>query len=138
MAEVEPPSAVCEALDLEAGETAVVRRRVVYLDDMPIELADSYYPTSIARGTPLAERRKIKGGSVTALANLGHEAAEVEEEVAARMPTAAEREALEMDEGTPVLVLNRIVQDRRGEPFEVTVMTMPADRRRLQYSMKLE
>lgn len=137
VAEVEPPIDVCEALDLSEGEMAVVRRRVVSLDGVPIELADSYYPTSIARDTALAASRRIKGGAVTALADLGWVASQVDEDVVARMPTEAERAALAMDEDVPVLVLSRTIRSKSGDPFEVTTMVMPADRRRLQYSMNL-
>src|SRR4051812_14421382 len=62
VAEVTPPPAVAEALHPPAGDKAVVRRRAILLDDAVIELADSYYPASVARGTGLAEARKIKGG----------------------------------------------------------------------------
>lgn len=137
VAEIEPPGSVCEVFGLQATDLVVVRRRIVYLDDLPIELADSYYPTSIARGTPLALRRKIKGGSVTALSDLGFRAARVAEDVSARRPTAEECASLAVDEGLPLLVLHRVVRDGSGNPFEVSVMTMPSDRRRLQYSIEL-
>ena len=50
--ELEPPPSIAAALRLGPGETAVVRRRIMYLDDQPVELTDSYYPAAFARGTP--------------------------------------------------------------------------------------
>ncbi|MFF9476311.1 UTRA domain-containing protein [Streptomyces roseolus] len=54
--EVDAPDIVRTALGLSLGERVVVRRRLILLDDVPVELADSSYPLSIAGGTALAER----------------------------------------------------------------------------------
>lgn len=123
--ETVPPAQVAEAFRLDTGEVAVVRRRVIYLDDRPVELTDSYYPPSIARGTRLAEHRKIKGGAVTLLAERGHAPREVSEDVAADGASAVAAEALGVPEGSPVLVLTRTSCDADGVPVEVSVMTMP-------------
>ncbi len=135
--EVVPPSEVGELLRSPAGEGVVVRRRVIYLDDLPVELTDTYYPLDIARGTPLAGKAKIPGGAVTLLARLGHAGERVREEVRARMPDAGERETLAMGDGEPVLCLTRVTLDGDGRPVQVDVMTMPAQRQRLQYELKI-
>src|SRR3954454_23367144 len=57
--EVPASASVAEMLGLSQGEPVVVRRRLILFDDHPVELADSYYPAAIARGTRLAEARKI-------------------------------------------------------------------------------
>ncbi len=130
--EVSPPADVASALDIPAGQPVVVRRRVILLDDQPIELTDSYYPLPIARGTALAETRKVKGGAVTLLAELGHAPHTVQEDVTARMPTVDERAALNIGE-EPVLVLVRRTLTVGGLPVEVSVATMPARGRHLTY-----
>ncbi|GGM75863.1 hypothetical protein GCM10012275_53270 [Longimycelium tulufanense] len=135
VAETTPPTGVADALQVPAGEPVVVRRRLVELDGRPIELADSYYPVSIARGTGLAEHRKIRGGAPTLLAELGHAPHQVEEEVTARPSTGQERELLDLEDGEPVLVLERLVRDADGQPVEVSVMTMAAEGRRLRYEL---
>ena len=132
VAEVEPQQAVAEALRLGQSETVVVRRRVILLDDHPVELVDSYFPAAIARGTGLANQSKIPGGAVTLLAQLGYRAREIREDVMARMPTAAERELLVLGDA-PVLILFRTVVSDTGAPMEVTVMTTPAAGRRYSY-----
>ncbi|MGP3929099.1 UTRA domain-containing protein [Nonomuraea sp. KM88] len=111
----------------------VIRRRTVLLDGAPVELADSYYPVSIARGTPLAQPRKIRGGAVRLLAELGYRMRKVEETVSARPATATERNVLHLDETDWVLVLRRVVRDHAGTPFESTVMAMIASGRELRY-----
>ncbi len=97
----------------------------MYVDNRPVELTDSYYPAALARGTRLAETRKIPGGAVTLLAELGHAIHEVSEDVTVDLPDAERRGALALGEGEPVLLLTRtgFAADRR--PVEVSVMTMP-------------
>ncbi|WP_107057872.1 UTRA domain-containing protein [Streptomyces sp. NRRL S-146] len=84
--EVRAPAEVARLLDVPDGEPVVVRRRLILLDDEPNELTDTYYPTAIARGTPLAGTAKIRGGAVTLLAELGHVGELVREDVTAGLP----------------------------------------------------
>lgn len=137
VAEVEPPGNVAAALRLPAGEKAVVRRRAILLDDDVIELADSYYPPSVARGTALAEKRKIKGGAPTLLAGLGHHARRVFEDLEFREADESEREALDLPEGAGVLTLLRTTANDDGSPFEVQFMVMKAPRR-LHYEIEVD
>jgi DNA-binding GntR family transcriptional regulator len=137
VAEVEPPRSVAEALSVATGQPVVVRRRVMSLDDRPVELTDSYYPVAIARGTRLAEPRKIPGGAITLLAELGHVPKHVREEVSARAATAEERELLDLDQDGWVMVLSRLVATVDGTPVEASVMTMNARVARLGYERDL-
>lgn len=138
VAEVEPPQNVAEMLRLTDGERAVVRRRVMRVDGQPIELTDSYYPPAIARGTALAEHRKIRGGAPTLLAELGYRAGHVVEDVESRMPTEQERSALDLTSGEPVLVLSRLTLSHRDEPMEASLMVMRARGRRLRYETEVD
>lgn len=131
--EVPPPADVASALDVPAGQNVIVRRRVILLDEHPVELTDSYYPLRIARGTALAEPRKIRGGAVTLLAELGCAPHTVQEDVTARMPSAEESVALAIGEHEPVLVLVRRTLTDGGLPVEVSVATMPARGRHFTY-----
>lgn len=136
--EVIPPSEVIEAFDLPDGELVVARRRIIYLDDAPVELADTYYPLATARGTPLAEPRKIKGGAITLLGELGHLVARVVEDVTARKPAKSERALLDLAQDDPVLVLTRLSLDSSDRPIQVELMTAPAGIRRLRYELKVD
>ena len=135
--EISAPGLVAEAFGLDEGDVTVVRRRVITLDDEPIELTDTYYPAAIAAGTPLAEPRKIKGGAVTLLAQLGHSPDRVHEDVSARMPSREERDALRLNGQDPVLILRRVTTDTEGTPIQVDLMTMPARGRHLNYEMQV-
>ncbi|WP_274561068.1 GntR family transcriptional regulator [Streptomyces spiramyceticus] len=135
--EVVAPPEVAELLGVTEGEDVVVRRRMMYLDGQPCELTDTFYPSHIARGTRLAETAKIPGGAVTLLADLGHVGVRVREDVTARMPCAEEREALQTGPHEPVLQLTRITLDGHDRPIQVDMMTMPADRQRLRYEIRI-
>jgi GntR family transcriptional regulator len=119
---VPAPPDVRDALALKDGEDVVVRRRLILLDDQPIELADSFYPATLATGTDLAEPRKIPGGAVAVLDQLGCVPAGVTEQVSARQPTADERAILEIEGDDWLLVLTRVSRDISGRPVEYASM----------------
>ncbi|WBB78161.1 UTRA domain-containing protein [Micromonospora sp. WMMD882] len=137
VAEVAAPAEVAAAFGVERGTVVVVRRRLMLLDDRPVELTDSYYPLAIARGTALATPQKIRGGAVTLLAELGYRPGRTVEDVYARAPTAEEREALALGGHRWVLGLTRLITTEDGTPVEVSVMIMVADGRRLRYETKI-
>lgn len=132
--EVDPPDSVREFLSIGPTDRAVVRRRLILLDDKPVEMADSYYPAHIARGTRLAERGKIPGGAVTLLAALGFTLEdEPLEDVSAATASPDQCATLGLPPNTPVLVLTRFTASTDGEPLEVSVMAMT---RHLQYRQR--
>jgi GntR family transcriptional regulator len=133
--EVAASATVAEALGLDAGEPVVVRRRVMLFNDHPVELVESYYPVTIARETRLADSRKIPGGAVALLADLGYQPRHVREDVSARLATPYERTALQLDDPSCVLLLSRVLATDRGLAVEASLMTMVADGRRLRYEL---
>jgi GntR family transcriptional regulator len=120
--EVPTPKRVARGLGIEAGAPAVLRTRLGLLDDEPAELTHSYYPVELARGTRLTDRRKIRGGSPTLLAELGYPPREQADEVTARAATTEEYELLEIPGDAPVLEVFRIVYSDERRPIEVTVL----------------
>ncbi|MFE9098429.1 GntR family transcriptional regulator [Streptomyces sp. NPDC007264] len=135
--ETPAPNEVAGLLGLQAGDTVVVRRRIIELNGEACELTDTYYPASIARGTRLAVKRKIPGGAVSFLAERGHIGVRVREDVTAGMPSSEEREALRLDRDDPVLRLSRVTLDGDDRPVQVDMMVMPADRQRLRYEIRI-
>lgn len=131
------PTGIAEVLGLEQGAEVVVRRRIMYLDDRPCELTDTYYPPAIARGTRLAGTAKIPGGAVTLLAELGYVGVRSREDVSARLPSEAEAEALETEVTQPVLQLVRLTLDARDRPIQADRMVMPAQLQHLRYDMRI-
>jgi GntR family transcriptional regulator len=129
------PKRVARALGIDAGAVAVLRTRIGLLDDEPAELSHSYYPAELARGTRLADRRKIPGGSPTLLAEMGYPPREQVDEVAARPATTEEYELLEIPGDVPVLEVFRIVYSDDRRPIEVTVIVKPGHRYKMGYHL---
>lgn len=133
------PRAVAEALQLQPGTPVVARQRLILLDELPIEVAHSYWPVDVAAGTALARTGKIRGGAVTLLAELGYEPGTVTEDVQARPPMKEEAEALQLTDNSEwVLALTRTIITPDGRPYEVSVMVSPGRIGRLHYSMKVD
>ncbi|WP_432140779.1 UTRA domain-containing protein [Streptomyces sp. bgisy084] len=135
--EIAAPAEIAELLGIGEGESVVVRRRVMYVDDAPCELTDTYYPVHIARGTRLAGTAKIPGGAISLLADLGHVGASVQEDVIARMPSHEERDELRTGADEAVLQLTRVTLDAHGRPIQVDRMAMPGHLQRLRYEIKI-
>ncbi|TDT41220.1 GntR family transcriptional regulator [Streptomyces sp. BK208] len=137
VAEVRPPADVRSAFGLPAGSTALLRGQILLIDDEPAELVDCYYPLSIARGTALMERRRIKGGAPALLAELGHPARRSVDRVSARIPTQEQYQALHLTSSTPVLRTLRVVHGDGDGPVEVTVMVKAGHLYELQYAFDM-
>lgn len=131
------PDDVATALGLTGGSEVILRSRVMLLDDEPVQTVVSYYPAALANGTPLELPTKIHGGAYAVLHHLGHRPAEFTESVIAAMPTPEEAKALSLADGVPVIRIFRTVFDGDDRPVEVCVMTMNAERHRLDYRLPL-
>ncbi|MGW7576264.1 GntR family transcriptional regulator [Streptomyces sp. NPDC054765] len=131
-------SDAAEALGLPDGGTALLRRQILLVDDEPAELVTSYYPLDIARGTAMTERRRIKGGTPTLLAELGHPPRRSVDRVSARVPTQEQYEALRLPSSLPVLPTLRVVYTDDERPIEVTIMAKAGHLHELQYEFTPE
>jgi GntR family transcriptional regulator len=136
--EAVPPADVAAALNVPDGGTALLRSQVLMIDDVPAELVKSYYPLEIARGTAMTERRKIKGGTPTLLAELGHPPRLSVDRVSARVPTQEQYEALQLPSNLPVLRTLRVVYSDHERPIEATVMVKAGHVYELQYEFTPE
>lgn len=138
--ETGPPTPdVRDALRLPPGEDVVVRRRLIFADEQPVEIAASYYPAHLAGGTPLAENKRIRGGAVRVLAESGHPLEESVERVTAELPTGEETAILEVGEHEPLIVIRRVSAPVGGTPVEYAVNRMVASRvEPLEYRLRNE
>lgn len=124
---------VREALAIPARSRVVARRRRYLMDGQPVELASSYVPLSIAKGTAIEAADTGPGGIYARIEEAGHALAEFSEEVAARMPSPEERRRLLLPAGTPVLTVRRIAFDTNGSPVELTDTVKAAPSYVLEY-----
>ncbi|MFH9067787.1 GntR family transcriptional regulator [Streptomyces alboflavus] len=138
VAETHPPSDVAAALHLADGETALLRRQLLTIDDEPAELVTSYYQLAMARGTAIMDKRRIKGGTPTLLAELGFPPRRSVDRVSARVPTQDQHQALRLPGVLPVLHTLRVVYSDNDRPIEVTVMVKAGHLYELQYEFTPE
>lgn len=135
VAEVEAPKRVSRVLELPEGSPVIARSRVGLLDGEPAEYSISYYTLDIARDTPLAVKRKIKGGSPTLLADMGLPLRRQFTELTARIATPAEHTFLELPGNPPVLESFCVVYTDGDRPVEVTVLIKPGHRFRMGFDV---
>ena len=131
--EVIPPFLVREAFDLGPEEKAQLRRQVMYLDDEPCELVEVYFPLELAQDTPLAEKRRIKGGAGRVLSDAGLPALRCVDKVAARWPTPQQQEALRMPTKLPVLRQFRVTYSVDDRPIQAEFMIKAGHLYELEY-----
>ncbi|WP_207947164.1 GntR family transcriptional regulator, partial [Actinomadura sp. 7K507] len=132
VAEVPSPTEVARALDLEAGDPAQMRRRLLRHGGRPVEVDWSYYPLELARGTDLAGQRRIRGGAPRVLEELGSPQRHHVDAVTARMPTTEEAELLSLP-NVPVIRQFRVVYTDGDRPVEVSILIKGSHLYELQY-----
>lgn len=136
--EVAAPAQVAQALGIDPRAVVQLRHRVMLLDGEPAEVVWSYYPVGIARGTGLAESRRIKGGAPRLLAEMGLPPREFVDRVSVRLPTSEEFVALELPPDVPVLRTIRVIFTDDARPIEVTVMVKAGHRCQLEYHVEAD
>lgn len=134
---VTPPAAVAEALRFEVDEVAAIRRRHMFADDVPVQIATSYVPWSIAAGTAITQEDTGQGGTYSRLADLGYPVARFTERIRVRMPEADEAVVLRLAEDQPVYVIHHVAWTAEGRPVEVTVHVMPVHQWLLDYEWEV-
>ena len=135
---VEPPADIRDGLRLAPGDATIVRTRILFHEDQPVELSASYYPAVIAKGTSLAREAKISGGAPRVLAELGFPQRSLVDRISARPPTVAEAEALDLPDGTPVIRQLRVVYSDNERPVEASVLVKGAHRYELLYRQDVD
>jgi GntR family transcriptional regulator len=133
--EERPPPDVAERLGLSGKAKVIVRSRRYLIDGHPVELATSYIPSSLARGTAIAEKNTGPGGIYARLEDMGHQLDHYAEETRARMPLPEEVKALALAPGVPVFHLIRTAYDTTGRAVEVCDTVMSSDVYVLAYEL---
>ncbi|WP_405960951.1 GntR family transcriptional regulator [Streptomyces sp. NBC_00024] len=136
--ECRPPADIRAALGLPEGGLALLRCQLLLIDDEPAELVRSYYPLDIVRDTAMMDRRKIRGGTPTLLADLGYPPRRSVDRVSARIPTQDQYQALNLPGSLPVLRTLRVVYSDDERPIEATVMVKAGHLYELEYEFTPE
>ena len=124
-----------QLLDLEPGAAVTVRERVMFADDVPVQLAVSRLPRDLTRGTAIEQDDTGPGGIYARLEESGHTIDRFIELVTSRLATGDEATALHLTPATPVLALTRIARTTAGRAVEVNDMVLPGDRYELVYEL---
>jgi GntR family transcriptional regulator len=132
--ETAAPEWAAEALGIGADSPVVFRSRRYVVDDKAVQLATSYYPVDLARGTRITYTDTGPGGSYAVLAELGHAPASFTEYLLARMPRPDEAAQLDLPGGTPVIEITRHAFEVGGRCVEVNRMILDGSAYLLDYS----
>jgi GntR family transcriptional regulator len=136
VAALTPPLDIAGRLRLKEGEQTLVRRRIRYVDEVPVARADSYFPLDLVQGTPIAsEPRHIPQGVLQILEELGHPVARFTDEISFRMPSPAEVRLLRLSTGVPVVRVIRTAVDAEDKPLEVLDQLLAGDKHVLIYDV---
>ncbi|MGC0315549.1 GntR family transcriptional regulator [Kitasatospora acidiphila] len=129
------PRDIAAVLGAAPGAPVLIRDRLMGTSDTrePMQLATSYLPEEVARGTRLADKDTGPGGIYDRLElDLGHTPLTWHESIGSRMPTPAEASDLQLPKGTPLLRIVRIATSPIGL-VEVNDTRMSADKFEISY-----
>lgn len=139
--DVRAPFDVAERLGVSPGAVVTMRHQVTYIGDHAMKILRSYFRREFAAGTPLVQKRLIRGGVSQLLeakdGPFQRTIAQMVEDVELRGPLPAEAEVLEIPRGVPVAYILRTTYDTSGDALEVLAAVLPGDRFRLRYNIPI-
>lgn len=135
---IDPPESIGALLDLPQGAQVLVRKRHMFADDRPVQVAASYIPMDVAGSTEIAAPDTGPTGMYERLAARGHRIARFAEEVEARRPSTAEADFLRIAAGQNVLEVVRFAFNPAGRPLEVVTNVFPSQLWKLVYEWPAE
>ena len=131
---VTPPSEVADILGLKANESALLRSRVLFADDEPTQIADSYMPWSLTKQSAALLREDAgQGGSYGRLADIGLGPARFMEDITVRPASDDERRTLGLEVTQPVFEIWHVAYTADDKPIEVAIHVMPGHLWKLRY-----
>ncbi|MEU6429766.1 GntR family transcriptional regulator [Microbispora sp. NPDC046973] len=133
--EVPAPDDIAERLRVRPGEVVVSRSRRYSMDGTPVEVATSYIPIELARGTRIMDDNPGPGGIYARIEEQGRQLERFVEDVSTRMPTREEARLLLLGPGIPVFRLVRTAYDLEGRAVEVCDTIMSGDAYQLSYEL---
>jgi GntR family transcriptional regulator len=137
ISKAQAPAGIAGPLAVRPGTKVLTRRRKMYANDVPVQLATSYLPLDIATGTALAEADTGPGGTYSRLADLGHAPATLSESIRVRPPDDDEAQFLRMEAEQRVFALRRTARSAAGRVVEITDIVLPAHQWELIYEWPL-
>ncbi|MBO2531254.1 MAG: GntR family transcriptional regulator [Thermobifida sp.] len=130
--EIVPPPEIADYLQI-GNERVMVRKRRMYADGRPMQLATSYIPMSIAGTLDIAVPDTGPTGMFKRLSARGHRATRFVETIEVRSARTNEVEFFNIAEAAPVLEVVRITYNQNDTPIETAVNVFPASQWKLSY-----
>ncbi|WP_435108680.1 GntR family transcriptional regulator [Nocardiopsis synnemataformans] len=128
------PEDIAEALNLDTATQVLTRRRHMFADDKPIQLAVSYIPMDVAGSVDIAMPDTGPSGMYERLAERGFGPVRFTEDIEVRSALPDEAAFLNIAPSQPVFRILRTAFDNTDRPVEVCANTLAALRWRLTYS----
>jgi GntR family transcriptional regulator len=130
---VKPPANIARRLGLGSDGETLIRKRHMFADERPVQLASSYIPLSMAGSVEIAFPDTGPTGMYERLAQRGFHVSRFAEEIESRRPTEEEARFLRISQAQHVLEVTRLAYDRVGRVVEATVNVFPSQLWRLSY-----
>jgi GntR family transcriptional regulator len=124
-------------LGIPKGAGVVYRRRHMRAGETVVQIQEGWLPLDLVAGTKLAGPGKVTEGTYGALDAAGLRPVRLARSYWARMPTDAERAVLEVAEGVPVLVFERLTWEAGGRVVEFLRVVAAGDRHRFTDTMAI-
>lgn len=105
---VPAPGWVADRFGIDHDTEVFVRRRRTWIENVPTQLADSYYLLADVEGTRIMSEDTGPGGSYAQLEEQGLDLARFREEIGIRMPTPKEKRRLRLGPGIPIADMWRV------------------------------
>ncbi|MGV8845747.1 GntR family transcriptional regulator [Tessaracoccus sp.] len=131
-----PPHAVSDSLGIPSDESAVMLRRVRYLDGVPATLETVWMPADL--GTPLLSINMTDRSLYATLREFGIEPQSATETLTATVLDEFEAGELDQRPGEPALLVERSTHDAQGRCIEVVTSLLRADRFSFTAQLNLE
>jgi GntR family transcriptional regulator len=134
VSEVPAPEDIAADMEVEPGAPLLCRARRFLVDERPVQLASSYYPLDIVRGSAITYTDTGAGGAYARLAELGYAPARFVERVIDRTPRPEEAFDLALPKsGARVFDITRVAITSEGRRVEVNRMVLDAAAYVLEY-----
>ncbi|SRR6266568_1999705 len=133
-----PPSHIAAHLGLSSGEQVLVRKRLMWASDVPVQVATSYIPMKFAGSVRLAEPDTGPSGIYGRLAERGYGPVRFTEDIEIRGATQDEAKFLGIPVGEPVYEILRSAIDAEDHIVEACANVLAAKQWRLTYKWRQE
>jgi GntR family transcriptional regulator len=131
---VVPPADIAEVLRMEEGEEALIRRRHMFAEGRPVQIAASYIPMAVAGSVDIAMPDTGPSGMYARIAERGYGPVRFTEDIEVRGADEQEAAFLNIAVGQPVFAILRTAFDVTGTPVETCLNILAALQWRLTYS----